>query len=334
LVDDTTKIAIVGCGAICESFYLPALNRHHDVSKQLTLVDTDEERLKRIGAAFRAGYQTQDYHSILGGVRGVIIATPHSSHHRIAIDFLRNGTHVLCEKPLAVTASQAGEMMACANEAGVTLSVNNLYRLYPSLRTAKKVIADGSIGKILSIAFFDGEDFAWPTVSGFYFDKQSRGVLLDQGAHALDIICWWLGGKPDLTSCQTDSFGGPEAAVDVKFRNESCRGEVRLSRLAKLQNRYSIAGECGSISGGTKDWGSLVVQLGSAKPKLMRVAPPKNTINTTREMIIDNFLEVVRGKTDPLIPAKEVIPSLQLIDECYAAAERFDMPWCDNIEPI
>jgi predicted dehydrogenase len=327
------KIAIVGCGAISESYYLPALRRHNDV--ELTLVDTDEQRLEMVGNAFGTKKRIKDYHEILGEVDGAIVATPNSSHHRISIDFLRESSHVLCEKPLAVAATDAREMIAQAEQSGVTLSANNIRRLYPSFQAVKKLISEGSLGEVRSIVYLDGEDFSWPTVTGFFFDRQSsKGVLLDQGAHALDAICWWIGCKPDLISCRTDSFGGPEAAVAVRFKRGSTTGEVRLSWLARLRNRYSIECENGRILGGTRDWGKLTVGLGSEKPRIMEVDPTTESWRVLREKMVDNFLSVVAGKAEPLVPAREVVESLELIDESYAAAERFDMPWCDNVECI
>jgi UDP-N-acetylglucosamine 3-dehydrogenase len=326
------EIGIVGCGAICESYYLQSLKRHRGVLKRATLVDTNETRLRQISATYGTSCHTKDYREIIEKVDGVIIATPHFSHHSIAMDFLREGVHVLCEKPLAVTAPHAKEMLAQAEKSKVTLSVNNNRRLYPSYKKVKELLVDGSIGELRSISYFAGEDFrGWPTVSGFYFDRQQspRGVLLDQGAHALDAICWWLGHKPDLVSCRTDSFGGPEAVAWTALRDRSCQIEVRLSWLAKLQNRYLIEGDRGTIFGGTEDWDRLKVTLGSAKPKTMTIDTPPGLLSA---QMVDNFLNVVSGSAEPLIPAKEVVDSIELIDQCYDAAERFTMPWCDKIE--
>jgi len=329
------KIAIVGCGAISASYYLPTLREYGDVWKRLILVETNEERRRWISDEFGISGLTQDYHETLDKVDGVIIATPHYSHHPIAMDFLRQGVHVLCEKPLAVTAPDAKEMVAQAEKSGVTLSVNNFKRLFPSFIAVKRLISDGSIGNLRSITYYEGHEFhGWPTASGFYFDKQRspKGALLDLGAHALDAVCWWM-GKPDLVSCRTDSFGGPEACASVKFRLKSCVGEVRLSWLANLQDLYTIQGDGGNICGGTRDSRSLTAKFGSAQPRLIEADQTTDSSKATDEMI-DNFLSVILEKAEPLIPAREVIESLELIDECYDAAERFSMPWTDNVECI
>ena len=326
------KIAIIGCGAISVSHYLPALKDYQDVWKRLILVDTNEERLREVSAEFGVSGLTQDYHEILDKADGVIIATPHYSHHPIAMDFLRQGVHVLCEKPLAVTASDAKEMVAQAEQSGVTLSVNNLKRLFPSFMAVKRLISDGSIGNVHSITYHEGRAFrGWPTASGFYFDKERspKGALLDLGAHALDVLCWWM-GKPDLVSCRTDSFGGPEACASVNFRLRSCLGEVKVSWLADLQDLYSIQGDGGNICGGTRDWRYLTARFGSGKPRRIDAGSPK----ARGKRMIDNFLSVILEKAEPLIPGREVIDSLELIDECYDAAERFSMPWTENVERL
>ena len=317
-------------------YYLPSLKRYRDVFKELALVDKDEGRLKEVSADFGISYLTQDYHEILDKIDGVIIATPHFSHHPIAMDFLQQGVHVLCEKPLAVTASYAKEMISQAEQSGVTLSVNNVKRLFPSFMAVKRLISDGSIGDVHSITYYEGYNFrGYPTSSGFYFDRQlsPKGVLLDRGAHALDAVCWWI-GKPDLVSCETDSFGGPEAAASVKFQLKSCTGEVRLSWLAEQQNLYSLKGDRGHICGNTNDWRRLSAKFGSAKPRPIEVDSKSDYSAVTSMRMIDNFLSVIREEAEPLIPAREVIESLEMIDECYHEAKRFSLPWIDNVEQL
>jgi predicted dehydrogenase len=151
--------------------------------------------------------------------------------------------------------------------------------------------------------------------------------------HALDAICWWI-GKPDLVSCRTDSYGGPEAVASVKFQLKSCKGEVRVSWLAQLRNQYSIEADGGHIFGNTKDWRKLTLRLSSAEPKIIEVGPTGDFSKLTSDRMIDNFLDVISGDAEPLILGREVVESIELIDECYSAAERFSMPWCDRIEHI
>src|SRR3990172_6682819 len=118
-------IAVIGCGAITETFYLPAFKHCAHLFRQLILVDSDLERARGLGQQFQVTNYLTDYRDILGLVDGVIIAVPHHLHYSISKDLLTAGVHVLCEKPLAQTGPEAKEMIRLADENGVTISVNN-----------------------------------------------------------------------------------------------------------------------------------------------------------------------------------------------------------------
>ena len=324
-------IAIIGCGAITESYYLPALTKYPSLLERIVLADVDGDRARALADRFHVRAHTTDYRSVLGEVRGAVVAVPHHLHHGITKDLLAAGVHVLCEKPLAETAREAEEMISAAEGSGVTLSVNNVRRLFPSSVKVKELIEAGEVGAVRSIQYFDGARFNWPTASGFYFNSglSKKGVLLDIGAHVLDLICWWLGTPPRLVSCEHDSFGGPEAAVSVVLDHGGHRSDVRLSRLAKLPNRYRISGEAGCIEGEVYDWTRLSVTDATGRRREVRTSGRYAGLSDLGVILIGNFLEVLRGTAAPLIPGRAVLPSLRLLDEAYARATKFAMPWYD-----
>ncbi|MFX0195380.1 MAG: NAD-dependent epimerase/dehydratase family protein [Candidatus Hodarchaeota archaeon] len=322
------RIAIVGCGAIAELYYLPAISKSPSVLKNLVLVDTNEARLKELASKFNIRNYKNDYREILNEVAGVIVAVPPCLHYRISMDFLEKGVHVLCEKPLTESSFEAKEMVAQARKSGVTISVNNTRRLFHSYSKTKELISDGTIGNIISIKFIDGETFQWPTVSGFYFNRTSKkGVLLDRGCHGLDTICWWLGGKPKVISCENDSFGGVEGVTLAKFEYKGCLVEVKLSWLTQLQNTYTIVGELGMIEGGIEEWNSVTISYKSGKKEKIKVKSKERHYNDFGDKIVANFLDVVSKGATPLIPANEIIPSIELLEECYRSAKSLRMPW-------
>ena len=216
------KIAIIGCGAIAENYYLPALASFPSALANLILVDRDSGRLDKLSAMHKIGREARDHREVLEEADGAIIALPTGLHAPVALDFLSRGIPVLCEKPLAENAANARLMVETANRCETTLAVNYLQRLIPHFARAKEIIQKQTYGKLLSMEYVIGEIFNWPTVSGFYFksDPSTRGVLRDRGAHAVDHICWWLGGKPNLVSSQNDSFGGSEAVARVVAQME------------------------------------------------------------------------------------------------------------------
>ncbi len=321
------RIAIIGCGAIVESYYMPALSRHPRVLESITLVDQDIDRAKKLAAAFNGNQIITDYHEILNKTDGVIIAVPTHLHHPIAMDFLSRGIPVLCEKPLAEVEDKAFEMVDLANNKGVALATNYSQRLWAHFTKVKEIIASRNLGEPLHINYNVGEVYNWPTVSGFSFNTagSKRGVLLDRGAHILDHICWWLGGKPEVIYFQNDSFGGCEAVAHVQFKYQKCLGDIRISWLSKFPCTFDIELEHGSIEGEVYYPQSILVKSGNYPKK--RIKLTSVTYSGLAQLVVDNFINVLAGKEKPLVPASDVLNSIRFTDDCYANATSFNMPW-------
>src|ERR671916_1759779 len=95
------------------------------------------------------GYET-DYRRLLerDDIGLVDVVTPGNTHHEIAIAALEAGKHVLCEKPLANTLEEAGEMLDAARTAGTTNLVCFNYRRAPAVQLAKKLVEGGRLGEL------------------------------------------------------------------------------------------------------------------------------------------------------------------------------------------
>jgi len=333
--NDSPRMAIIGCGAIAELFYLPALAKHSSVLENLILVDRNEERLQQLGEEFNAKNCLLDYRDVLSkGVDGVIIATPSHLHHSIAMDFLGKGIHILCEKPLAETSDRAKEMVEKAQETGAVILTNYQRRLYASYMKVKELLDDGALGKPLSIHYSEGQKYSWPVTSGSRFDAKvsPRGVLLDRGAHVLDLVCWWFGEKPKLISSKNDSFGGCEAVAHIQFEHEQCRGEVQLSLLGKLPCVFRIECEQGVIEGDIYDFQNMMLINKSGRKNNLKLKTQEKRYTDFGETMVSNFLNVISRGDKPLVSGADVLNSVEFIDECYQAATRFDLPWYDVLE--
>jgi predicted dehydrogenase len=322
----------VGCGAIARSFHLPALVRHPAVVPGLILVDPDVGRAKALASEFNVGRTATTYTEILGDVDAVIVTVPHHLHYGISLACLQAGKHVLCEKPLAESPREAREMVAAADAAGVTLCVNHVLRLYPLTRHIAEMAHDGVLGKLQRIQFAWGEKFEQPAASRFYFGgggASPRGVLFDKGPHVIDLICWWLGGKPDVVWCRDDSFGGGEAVSSVRLKYQECTIDLELSFLNRYSNVYSVEGDAGRIDANIYDFRSFDQTMKGGARRTVKLDSPVNSLDDFSTVMIDNFLAVARGAGKAIVPASAVLDSVALIDECYARRERFDMPWHD-----
>ena len=292
---DAPRIALIGCGAIAKEYYLPALSRHTSVMDKLILVDRDGTRAQTLATEFNVNHFFTDYRRVLGQIDGAIIAVPTQLHYQLGMDFLSSGISVLCEKPLAENADKARELVKQAQATGALLAVDYLQRLIPSFAMAHELLVGGTLGELLAVRYAVGEEFKWPTVSGFYFnsDVSARGILRDRGAHVMDHICWWLGGKPHLTTAQNDSFGGSDAVAYVRFEHKRCRGEVHLSWLSTFPSRFILKCEGGMIEGDVYDYQTIMVQLGNGPKRRVKAPSREKTKGEIAAKIVTNFIEVV-----------------------------------------
>ena len=322
------RVAVIGCGAITESFYLPALERLKTTTT-VVLVDRDRDRLEALESRLPGARSATDYRQILPDIDAAILATPPDSHFPIGKACLEAGVHLLCEKPLATVPAEARELAEIADRAGLIIGVNNTRRLFPSMAHVQRQIERGALGRIRSIEYFEGQPFEWPTASGFYFaaSPTPRGVLLDRGAHVLDLLCWWLGGRPRVVASFNDSFGGPEAVAHLQLTHEDCRIDVRLSWLYKQRNRFTVMGDEGRIDGDIYDWRAVLEGAKGGKAKTRRFSSRAGVFNDFGDIVTRNFIAAAAGREDVLVPGSVVLDSLELIEDSYRSAKRFDLPW-------
>src|SRR2546430_8163667 len=190
--------------------HVPVVAERREVPERLVVVDQDLDRPRELAPAFGVASVAADYRDVLGKVDGVVIALPHHLHFRVALDCLRAGVHVLCEKPLAESAAEVAELLAAAEQSHVALAVNNTRRLFPPSRRVHELLSEGAIGAVRFLGYYDGTKYEWPSASGFSFGLRGtrKGVLLDVGAHVLDLVCWWLGRHPHAPPYTIDWCGG------------------------------------------------------------------------------------------------------------------------------
>ena len=179
---------------------------HIDAIRQLDscgLVGITARRQGPLGVQARElgtiAYPTLDDALADDRVDAVVIATPHPSHAEITTRAAEAGKHVLVEKPMGVTPSEADAMVRVCRDGGVKLGVLFNQRFRPEAVLMRELIDSGAIGKVYRTSmtsvmlrsqdYFDRLDWR-----GTWVDE-GGGALLNQGIHAIDLL-QWLGGVP------------------------------------------------------------------------------------------------------------------------------------------
>lgn len=247
------------------------------------IVDMDESIAKDAKEKLAFASYSTDWHDIVNDpdISVVDICTPNHVHAEIAIAAAKAGKHILCEKPLALTSKEAGEMYRTAREQGVRTMVAFNYRRTPAVQLAKKYIDEGAIGDILDFRGTYLQDWSAHPYSplSWRFQKSicGSGALGDIGTHVVDMLRFLVGDfkrvnartatyikERPLQSGMADSLGNlrsgqnaPKKAVDVDDQcmfmiecKNGAFGSIEATRNAWGRNNYitfEIHGTKGSI---------------------------------------------------------------------------------------
>jgi predicted dehydrogenase len=146
------EVAVIGTGW-CGGIRAETLSRSSIVDK-LHICDIRPDRLAEVKAQTNAASATSDYRDILSDDRIKVVyisTTPESNHYPIARDCLKAGKHVLLEKPIALELFEADELIEIAKRGHLKFTIGYSQRFNPRLVYAKKKIADGTLGKPVSV---------------------------------------------------------------------------------------------------------------------------------------------------------------------------------------
>ena len=196
------KVAIIGCGTIANSAHIPAYLKNEEAEIKY-FCDIIPERAAAAVEKYGCGIAVTDYKDILNDpeIEAVSVCTPNKVHPVIAMDFLKAGKNVLCEKPAAKTYAEALEMQKAQHESGKVLNIGVVNRFNDSVNMMKKIIDSGELGDIHHVYVSFRAHRSIPGLGGAFTTKDiaGGGVLIDWGVHYLDIVMYCCGDPKPLT---------------------------------------------------------------------------------------------------------------------------------------
>jgi predicted dehydrogenase len=331
------RLAILGCGAITRSEHISAVTAHSGV-QLVALVDTEVARANAlIRNRVLSCKAVANHHEVLGQVDAVINALPNHLHVSSNMDCLRAGKHVLCEKPLAITAAEARSCTEFAEEKKLVLAVGMNRRFAASHSLLKLVIDDGLLGSIQGYDFQYGSAFDWHSASGFYFDRAQAGggALVDFGVHMLDSVIDWF-GPVSAFDYQDDDWGsGIEANLFLDLKHAGRLGDIsghlRISRTFTLKNRILVHGTAANAEISVQDPEVVVIHRaigGTPVSQTLQLEESQGGSSYWREL--DNFVRSIATGGKPEVDGWQAVRVLELIESCYAHKRRIAEPWAES----
>ena len=249
------RYAVVGLGHIAQNAMLPAFAHAGSNSQVVALVSGDKEKLAKLGRKYKtpALYSYEQYDECLASeaVDAVYIALPNSLHRDYAVRAAKAGVHVLCEKPLAVTAQECKQIMRAAERHKIMLMV--AYRLHfeaANLR-AIEIVNSGTIGE--------------PRIFNSQFSMQARpgnvrldeelggGPLYDIGIYCINAARYLFRAEPSevfaaVASCSDKRFAEVDEMVSAVMRFPDSRlAAFTCSFGAAHTSRYQVIGTKGDL---------------------------------------------------------------------------------------
>jgi predicted dehydrogenase len=185
------KVGVIGTGFIGPA-HIEALRRLPN-TEVVALAECSEELARSKAELLGIDNYYGDYAKLLKqDIQSVHICSPNYLHYRMARDALQAGKHVVCEKPLAITAAEALELVALADKKGLVNAVNFNIRYYPLARQIRTMVEKGDLGEILAVHGSYLQDWLFhPTDYNWRLEPEQSGpsrAIADIGSHWMDLI--------------------------------------------------------------------------------------------------------------------------------------------------
>ena len=345
-------VGIIGCGIVAYIKHLPALK---EIEEAEIVAVFDRNRTKAERVAFEYGKNAAVYDDLDELLRDtrvdtVYVLTNTGMHSAITVKALLAGKHVFCEKPMAISVSEAEKMLEAAEKTGKKLTIGYQNRFLPEVSFLKGLCDEGYFGDIYHARCLAVRRRAIP-VWGSSLSKSANGggCLIDIGTHAIDLALYlmnnyevdsvmgntyqYLGKQPTKANAnglwKAEDFEVEDSAFAfIRMKNGatvSLDCSWALNTLEVFENKVML---CGSKAGadmfdGVRLNGEVNGNLTITKPDIYGqtasdIPKPDRYKQKTAES--KAWIEAIINDTAPLVKAKEALTVSKVIEAIYTSA--------------
>lgn len=330
------KIAIVGAGAIAQR---NAREAKASGATTISGVYDLNSKVARDLAGALGSKPVDSFEKVLNDSEtdAVLLSVPHHLHRPMAVAAAEHGKHVMVEKPLANTLSEAEEILQACKENNVKLTVNYSFRFLPKIQLARKLVEEGALGEIAGVqlivhqykdrGYWSGANSNSPDDWRASKEKCGGGYLIMNVCHVLDYMYYIMNMRADKVYAEYATRSSPaevEDIVSASFRMENgAIGSVSASSIMRglEQAEQRIWGTNGSLL-----LNDALLESYSTRP-INGKRPGKNhkykkfpDTSWTAEWVKD-FVAAVDNDSDPLIGIAEAWDNLAFIEAAYQSME-------------
>ena len=330
------QFLLVGCGTIGE--------RHAKLASSFGVLQAVCDIIPDRARTFSKLFQCYGYTSLREMLKqhpsadALIVCTPNGMHAAHSIQALKTGLHVLCEKPMALSAKDGKKMIAAATKSKRHLMVVKQNRYNPPVRAVKELLKKNKLGRVYSVQI----NCFWNRGSSYYTQSNWRGtkkldggVLFTQFSHFVDLLYWYFGPLQHVSGATSNMAHQTISEVEdtgvFQFKTEGgVFGSLHYTTNAALENyegSFTIIAEKATIKVG----GPYLNQLEYQKPTIIKNLPVSNRANhykgykgsmNNHAQVYKDFTDVLFGKKNSYTSGEEAIQSVIMIQQCYHAAAK------------
>ena len=332
----TLRFAIVGCGRIAQ--------RHAEhiqrLGKLIAVCDIEAKKAKELADKYKAmAFDNIDDLLKQSEIDVVSVCSPNGLHAEHSIKALQAGFHVLCEKPMALSVQDCGDMITAAERANKRLFIVKQNRFNPPVAAVKKLIDEKRLGKIYSVQLscFWNRNEAYYKNSWKGTKALDGGTLFTQFSHFIDLLYWMIGDIKEVSGFIGNM--GHEGIIEfedngvvgLRFYNGAI-GTVNYtvnSHQKNMEGSLTIFGEKGTIKIGGQYLNELEYQ--DIEGYKIENLPPGNPPNqygqyqgsmSNHDKVYENLLEVLNGNGVIATNGFEGLKTVEIIDKIYSNAKQ------------
>lgn len=319
---------ILSTASIAREKVIPGIQRA-DRCRVVAIASRDGDRAREAAVASGIPRAHDSYEALLADreVDAVYIPLPNHLHAEWAIAAARAGKHVLCEKPLAMTAADAERMIAVAEAEGVQLMEAFMYRLHPSWVAVRDLVASGRIGRLVAVqswfSYFNDDPANIRNIRAY-----GGGALFDVGCYSVNLSRMLFGGEP--TRVEASILRDPSSGVDIVTSGflafDSGVASFTCSTRAENDQQVHIYGTGGRISVGIPfnippDRPTQVFLIHGGEPP---VAPATETFTFEAadpySVEAERFAAAILDGTPIPMPPADAVANLRVIERIFEVA--------------
>jgi predicted dehydrogenase len=341
-VAERLRVGIIGAGGIANGAHIPAWRALGDEVELVAVADVMRAAAERTAGAHGIPGVYDSYEEMLAREHPdvVSVCTPNKFHAPAAIAALTAGTHVLCEKPPALSADEARAMAEAAAGAQRLLTFGFMYRFSPEVAAAKRYADAGDLGEIYTGRVTAMRRRGIPSWGVFTNrELQGGGPLIDIGVHMLDAALYVMGypDPEDVLGATHTKLGDREPGVApwgpwnhrhytvedvctalIRFRSGAAL-LLETSFIANIEPMEELNVRLSGTRGGIKLFPFSVYREENGTLVNLEAAwqPEVNGYHAE----VAHFVRCIRGEADLVSTPAEAVKLQRIIDGIYRSAE-------------